>query len=187
VPVFTFICAVVLPSELVAPGDLVVIEANQQLPCDIILLQGSCVINEASLTGESIPVLKSPLPNDEDDIFDSEMHSKHVLFNGTSVMQVKAIGDQKVIGVAYGTGFATLKGELIRSILFPKPTKFAFYRDSFKFVFVLAGIGAPGSQINILCFILSPVIASSLLWIYLYRCIIRSFRCTCRILSCSRP
>jgi len=33
------------------------------MPCDIILLNGSVVMNEAMLTGESIPVLKSALPN----------------------------------------------------------------------------------------------------------------------------
>jgi len=36
------------------------------------------------------------------------------------------------------TGFMTLKGGLVRDILFPKPTKFKFYSDSLKFVAILA-------------------------------------------------
>ena len=32
------------------------------------------------------------------------------------------------------TGFSTAKGELIRSILFPKPMGFKFYQDSMKFM-----------------------------------------------------
>ena len=34
-------------------------------------------------------------------------------------------------------GFCTAKGELVRSILFPKPTEFRFSQDAFKFVGVL--------------------------------------------------
>jgi len=36
------------------------------------------------------------------------------------------------------TGFMTLKGGLVRDILFPKPSKFKFYTDSLKFVGILA-------------------------------------------------
>lgn len=32
------------------------------MPCDVILLNGSCVMNESMLTGESIPIIKSSLP-----------------------------------------------------------------------------------------------------------------------------
>lgn len=46
--------------ELV-PGDLLVIEDNQVMPCDLILMNGQCVMNEGMLTGESVPVMKNPL------------------------------------------------------------------------------------------------------------------------------
>jgi len=32
------------------------------MPCDLILLTGSCIVNESMLTGESIPVIKNQLP-----------------------------------------------------------------------------------------------------------------------------
>jgi cation-transporting ATPase 13A3/4/5 len=47
--------------ELV-PGDIIEIEDNMTMPCDAILLNGQTIINESMLTGESIPVLKMPLP-----------------------------------------------------------------------------------------------------------------------------
>lgn len=43
-----------------------------------------------------------------------------------------------VLGLVIRTGFVTLKGNLVRDILYPKPNKFKFYRDSLIFVAVMA-------------------------------------------------
>lgn len=41
-------------------------------------------------------------------------------------------------------GFTTTKGALVRSMLFPKPIGFKFYRDSIRFIMVLSGIAVLG-------------------------------------------
>ena len=41
-------------------------------------------------------------------------------------------------------GFTTTKGALVRSMLFPKPIGFKFYRDSIRFIMVLSGIAGLG-------------------------------------------
>lgn len=38
-------------------------------------------------------------------------------------------------------GFCTAKGDLISSILYPKPVSFKFYKDAVKFVLFLAVLG----------------------------------------------
>lgn len=48
-------------TELV-PGDVIMVPEATNLPCDLVLLSGSAIVNEAMLTGESIPVLKSSVP-----------------------------------------------------------------------------------------------------------------------------
>lgn len=48
-------------TELV-PGDVVEIPEQCSMPCDFCLLTGSCIVNEAMLTGESIPVIKNAMP-----------------------------------------------------------------------------------------------------------------------------
>lgn len=41
------------------PGDIIVIESHTKISCDCILVDGACVMNEAILTGESVPVNKT--------------------------------------------------------------------------------------------------------------------------------
>lgn len=50
----------------------------------------------------------------------------------------------EVACVVVRTGYSTLKGELIRSILYPKAVDFKFYEDSMKFVFMLFCIAICG-------------------------------------------
>jgi len=93
----------------------------------MVLLSGSAIVNEAMLTGESIPVMKSSLPFAGTDVYSDKGSEKHTLFGGTSVVQTRPVGDQPVWGLVKNTGFLTTKGSLIRDILYPKPIKFKFY------------------------------------------------------------
>ncbi|EHB13961.1 Putative cation-transporting ATPase 13A5 [Heterocephalus glaber] len=78
------------------------------LPCDAVLIDGSCVVNEGMLTGESIPVTKTPLPHVENTMpwksHSLEDYRKHVLFCGTEVIQVKPSGQGPVRAVVLQTG-----------------------------------------------------------------------------------
>eukprot|EP00095_Tigriopus_kingsejongensis_P002264 snap_masked-scaffold633_size121756-processed-gene-0.12 protein:Tk02264 transcript:snap_masked-scaffold633_size121756-processed-gene-0.12-mRNA-1 annotation:"probable cation-transporting atpase 13a3-like" len=135
-----------IPSAAVVPGDLISIPAHGcVMPCDAVLISGTCIVNEAMLTGESVPVTKSALPHgDEEEDYDTERHKRHTLFAGTSIIQTRYYGNTHVLAVAARTGFQTSKGELIRSILFPKPIGFKFYQDSIRFISVLFFIASLG-------------------------------------------
>ena len=52
-----------LESTALVPGDVIEVPENISMPCDLVLLSGSCIVNESMLTGESIPVIKNSLPN----------------------------------------------------------------------------------------------------------------------------
>jgi cation-transporting ATPase 13A2 len=45
---------------------------------------------------------------------------------------------QKVLGLVIRTAFLTTKGNLVRDILYPRQSKFKFYRDSLIFVACMA-------------------------------------------------
>ncbi|KAG8630313.1 hypothetical protein KVT40_001932 [Elsinoe batatas] len=139
------------------PGDVYeVTDPNLgQFPCDSLLLSGDCIVNESMLTGESVPVSKTPATDDSLELLDlgaSSIHpevARHLLFGGTKIIRARRPQDDKseeaaALALVIRTGFNTTKGALVRSMLFPKPSGFKFYRDSFRYISVMAGIAAIG-------------------------------------------
>ena len=51
---------VLLPIEQLAVGDIVIVRPGEAIPLDSVIVEGESSINEASVTGESIPVSKKP-------------------------------------------------------------------------------------------------------------------------------
>nr|XP_034192113.1 probable cation-transporting ATPase 13A3 isoform X2 [Osmia lignaria] len=134
-----------VPAERLVPGDILVIPSHGCLmPCDAVLLTGNCILNESMLTGESVPVTKTPIPSSSEIIYDTKEHARHTLFCGTRVIQTRYYGSEKVLAVVIRTGFNTSKGGLVRSIMYPPPVDFKFEQDSYKFVVLLAGIASIG-------------------------------------------
>uniref|UniRef100_A0A4W6BWR6 ATPase cation transporting 13A2 n=1 Tax=Lates calcarifer TaxID=8187 RepID=A0A4W6BWR6_LATCA len=134
-------------SEELVPGDCLIIpQEGLLLPCDAALLAGECLVNESMLTGESVPVLKTPLPAGEGK-YSSETERRHTLFCGTQLIQAKGggPGGGGAVAVVTSTGFFTAKGNLVSSILYPQPINFRFYKDAIKFLFILGCVAFIGT------------------------------------------
>nr|XP_005544704.2 polyamine-transporting ATPase 13A2 isoform X7 [Macaca fascicularis] len=135
-------------SELV-PGDCLVLpQEGGLMPCDAALVAGECMVNESSLTGESVPVLKTALPEGLGP-YCAETHRRHTLFCGTLVLQARAYVGPHVLAVVTRTGFCTAKGGLVSSILHPRPINFKFYKHSMKFVAALSVLALLGTIYSI--------------------------------------
>jgi cation-transporting P-type ATPase 13A2 len=146
----------ILSSDLV-PGDIYEISdpSLTQFPSDSLLLTGDCIVNESMLTGESVPVSKVPSTDEtlqNIDLAASTMLpeiAKHFLFCGTKIIRVRRPqNDAEDEGIALAmvvrTSFNTTKGSLVRSMLFPKPSGFKFYRDSFRYIKIMALVAMLG-------------------------------------------
>ena len=124
-------------SELV-PGDIFIIEDQKSIPCDCILISGDSLMNESMLTGESIPTPKFPLDPHNDLPFDYSSCKRNILYEGTKVLQIKSSQNGYVLALALRTGFASIKGQMIRTILFPKAIEFGFNKQGIKYILSLA-------------------------------------------------
>jgi cation-transporting P-type ATPase 13A2 len=165
-------------SDLV-PGDIINLSGSSfnLVPCDMFLLSGDAIINESMLTGESIPVNKFPAKDVDLQrwrVGEPET-PKSFLYGGTRVVRVRGVlsadagpGRPAIalvvrIGELYFSchrictksilGFNTTKGALVRSMLYPKPIGFKFYRDSIRFIGVLALIAVLGFSISAVQFV----------------------------------
>jgi cation-transporting ATPase 13A1 len=70
-----------------------VVEDGDVVPADILLLRGSTVVNEASLTGESVPQMKEGISELTEGVeLDMKTrHKTHVLYAGTKMLQCKGV------------------------------------------------------------------------------------------------
>ena len=147
------------------PGDLVSVVRQKNgdvtVPCDILLIGGDCVVNEAMLSGESTPLMKESVFSCEDvdailDIKSPEFKG-NVLFGGTKVLQtfandnsnVPKPSDEGITGYVLKTGFSTSQGKLVRSMVFSSERVTANNWEAFLFIAVL------------LCF---AIVASGYVW-----------------------
>nr|CDS30555.1 cation transporting ATPase 13A1 [Hymenolepis microstoma] len=121
-----------LSSEEIVAGDIVSVTQSvheKLIPCDLLLLRGTCIVDESMLTGESIPVTKEPVEGltHLKPINFSEDDKMHVLFGGTKIVQMTPPTKQSGIPKApdggcpcfvLRTGLSTCQGRLLKTIMF---------------------------------------------------------------------
>ncbi|KIJ62125.1 hypothetical protein HYDPIDRAFT_136644 [Hydnomerulius pinastri MD-312] len=87
-----------LQTDELLPGDVVSVARLQTetvVPADILLVHGTCIVNEAMLSGESTPLLKESIQllESSDKIDVDSAHKNAVLFSGTKVLQASPTSD----------------------------------------------------------------------------------------------
>ncbi|KAI9277641.1 hypothetical protein BY458DRAFT_585318 [Sporodiniella umbellata] len=117
-------------SASLVPGDIFEVQENTLVPCDAVILSGTVVVNESSLTGEAMPIRKIAIANDNN-VYEMNGSGKvNTLFAGSIISQTTATSSNpekgRVFALTLRTGISTEKGMLIHKILFPAPVSFIF-------------------------------------------------------------
>ncbi|KAF8876645.1 endoplasmic reticulum Ca-transporting P-type ATPase [Infundibulicybe gibba] len=140
---------ITLQTDKLLPGDIVSVarhQAETTVPADLLLLHGTCIVNEAMLSGESTPLLKESIqllegsePLDVDGA-----HKNAVLFSGTKILQAGTAGsthpaplrtpDTGCLAIVLRTGFGTAQGQLVRTMIFSTERVSANNTESFLFI-----------------------------------------------------
>lgn len=130
-------------SDKLLPGDLVSANRTQEdsgVACDMLLIEGTAIVNEAMLSGESTPLLKESIQlRPADATIDPEGVDKMAfLYGGTKVLQithpnnsedladsapqlrngVPSPPDKGAMAIVLKTGFETSQGSLVRTMIF---------------------------------------------------------------------
>lgn len=131
-----------IQSDNLLPGDLVSIERTKEdsgVACDMLLVEGTAIVNEAMLSGESTPVLKDSVrlrPKDTP-IEPEGLDKLAFLYGGTKVLQVThdnsadedsatselpsgvtPAPDKGALAIVVKTGFETSQGTLVRTMIY---------------------------------------------------------------------
>ena len=132
-----------ITSDKLLPGDLVSVGRTKEdsgVACDMLLVEGTAIVNEAMLSGESTPLLKDSIQlRPGDALIEPEGLDKNAfLYGGTKVLQVThanasedapetvptpASGvtpppDNGAMAVIVKTGFETSQGSLVRTMIY---------------------------------------------------------------------
>lgn len=126
-------------SDKLLPGDLVSVSRTKEdsgVACDMLLVEGTAIVNEAMLSGESTPLLKDSIQLRPGDVaLDTEGLDKNsFLWGGTKVLQIthgSAEGDKPKVAsgvppppdngamaIVTKTGFETSQGSLVRTMIY---------------------------------------------------------------------
>ena len=92
-----------LPAEAVVPGDVILVAEGDDIPADCRVIQAfGARVNNATVTGESLPKARDERPSPEEEI----LRSKNVLLAGTSLVSGEARA------VVFATGMRTEFGKI---------------------------------------------------------------------------
>lgn len=174
------------PSLHTFPADLILLSGDA-IVNESMLTGESVPVSKVPIEPEFVPLVSSPGPEIAPEL------ARYVVFNGTKIIRIRKTApsvaqggkpgaDLEAVAMVVRTGFNTTKGALVRSMLFPKPfgcagtsrccklrmltglsCSFAFYRDSFRFIGVLAGVAVIGFLASAVNFIKLGVRSAPLL------------------------
>jgi cation-transporting ATPase 13A1 len=147
-------------SDKLLPGDLVSVGRTKEdsgVACDMVLISGTAIVNEAMLSGESTPLLKDSIalrPGDAT-VETTGLDKNSLLYGGTKVLQITHATtnpdevptanktsvppppDNGALAVVTRTGFETSQGSLVRTMIYSTERVSANNAEALLFILIL--------------------------------------------------
>ena len=118
------------------PGDIIYLKANDFVPCDCLILEGECIVNENNLTGKLDINKKSNLENNNEQ-FNYNSNKINILYHGMKIVKTYSnLKEQYISVLCINTGPNTYKANQYSNILYLLERK-----EAYKKVYALMGEG----------------------------------------------
>mmetsp|Transcript_18515 Transcript_18515/g.17604 ORF Transcript_18515/g.17604 Transcript_18515/m.17604 type:complete len:203 (-) Transcript_18515:2103-2711(-) len=146
-------------SDDIHPGEIILLKKDKtskksMVPCDLLLISGSAVVNESILTGESQPLVKESIAHKDDpnEILELKgQHRVHVLNGGTEILQhipseeiahdvphlFNPLPAEGLVCYVLKNGFETKQGKLMRMILFSTERVTVESKETYYYLLIL--------------------------------------------------
>ena len=132
------------------PGDIIYLKMNDIVPCDCLIIEGECLINQADLNGD-LGIFKKISLIDNNEQFNYQKNQINILLHGMKIIKIFSKLKEGYISVlCINTGANTYKANLYSNILYSEMKKgyqniYRFFGDDRKTIFILIIILFAGS------------------------------------------
>jgi cation-transporting ATPase 13A3/4/5 len=100
------------------PGDIIFLKENDLVPCDCLILEGECIVNESNSTG-SLDIFKKTSLENNNEQFNYEMNKINILYHGMKIIKTFSKSNNGYISVlCINTGPNTYKANQYSNVLY---------------------------------------------------------------------
>ena len=125
------------------PGDVISLSEGEILPCDGVILDGECVLNEAKICGKLDNTIKHALESNNN-YFSYENNKNAIVFHGAEILKIYSKDSYKnLIVLVINTGINTFKGNLLSNLLYKKIIRkisrniFSKFKEKYYLIFLV--------------------------------------------------
>ncbi len=115
------------------PGDIIFLKSNDSVPCDCLIIEGECMVNESSITG-SLDIYKKVSLQSNNELFSYKHNKVSILLHGMKIIKTfSKTNDEGFISVlCINTGPSTYKANQLSNVVYFLERK-KHYNDVYNF------------------------------------------------------
>ena len=144
------------------PGDIIFLKSNDIVPCDCLMIEGECIVNENNLTG-SLNIFRKTSLDSNNEQFSYKYNNNNILFHGMRISKtISGLKDGYISVLCINTGPNTYKANQYSNILYLSERReeykkiYSFFGKERKIIFIT----------TIIIFFLSLLIGGGYVYIF---------------------